>query len=53
MTAAESEVPGPDGGEQGFGRVVSLLRRLAGHAPVPDSWRQHARNALRRQGAAS
>jgi MOSC domain-containing protein YiiM len=33
-------------------RDAGLLRRLAGHALVPDGWRQHARNTLRRQGAA-
>lgn len=32
---------------------AELLRRLADHALVPDGWRQHARNTLRRQGAAS
>src|SRR5262245_14987541 len=32
---------------------AGLLRRLADHALVPDGWRQHARNTLRRQGAPS
>jgi MOSC domain-containing protein YiiM len=32
---------------------VDLLRRLADHALVPDSWREHARKTLRRQAARS
>ena len=32
---------------------VGLLRRLADHPLVPDAWRAHARNTLRRQTATS
>jgi MOSC domain-containing protein YiiM len=32
---------------------AGLLRRLADHVLVPDGWRQHARNVLRRQGTPS
>lgn len=32
---------------------VGLLRRLADHELVPDGWRDHARNTLRRQAATS
>ena len=32
---------------------TSLLRRLADHALVPESWRQHAQKALQRQAAKS
>jgi MOSC domain-containing protein YiiM len=32
---------------------VDLLRRLADHPLVPDSWREHARKTLRRQAARS